>query len=158
MRGGGDHSSRIGCGSALHAVDAFGTQNAAFAVDVSVVLAKSGGFTLEDDFSAHAQHELAERDTMINSRHELPVARRARLLAVARGGACCTPRPASKASLALMCGIDELHLGLLFAGSRMLRDLLRRGGHRIGRKHVRICLYEAVYPRGSRRSQGQWRH
>jgi hypothetical protein len=36
--------------------------------------------------------------------------------------------------------IDELHLASPFAGARMLRDLLRREGHRIGRKRVRTVM------------------
>ncbi|HEU4855504.1 MAG TPA: hypothetical protein VFS89_09520 [Nitrosospira sp.] len=32
--------------------------------------------------------------------------------------------------------IDELHLEHPFAGSRMLRDMLWREDHQIGRKHV----------------------
>src|SRR5438132_12628495 len=38
--------------------------------------------------------------------------------------------------------IDELHLEHPFAGARMLRDLLRREGHRIGRKHVVTLMRE----------------
>ena len=45
--------------------------------------------------------------------------------------------------------IDELHLAAPFAGARMLRDLLRREGHRIGRKRVRTVMarlgIEALY-------------
>ena len=77
---------------------------------------------------------------MINSRHTLPITRQARLLAVARSSVYYTPRPVSESDLALMRRIDELHLELPFAGSRMLRDLLRREGHKIGRKHVRTLL------------------
>ena len=36
--------------------------------------------------------------------------------------------------------IDELHLASPFAGARMLPDLLRREGHRIGRKQVRTVM------------------
>jgi len=42
----------------------------------------------------------------------------------------------SAATLALMRQLDELHLQHPFAGSRMLRDLLRLRGVRVGRKHV----------------------
>jgi putative transposase len=42
----------------------------------------------------------------------------------------------SAADLAIMRRIDELHLDYPFAGSRMLRDLLRREGVEIGRRHV----------------------
>jgi putative transposase len=51
--------------------------------------------------------------------------------------------------LALMRRIDELHLEHPFAGSRMLRDLLRQDGHDVGRKHVRTLMkkmgIEALY-------------
>jgi putative transposase len=53
--------------------------------------------------------------------------------------------------------IDELHLEYPFAGSRMLRDMLRQDGHAIGRKHVATLMkrmnIEAVYkkPNTSRR-------
>ena len=36
--------------------------------------------------------------------------------------------------------IDELYLASPFAEARMLRDLLRREGHRIGRKRVRTVM------------------
>ena len=36
--------------------------------------------------------------------------------------------------------IDEFHLAAPFAGARMLRDLLRRDGHTIGRKRVRTMM------------------
>ena len=45
--------------------------------------------------------------------------------------------------------IDELHLEYPFAGSRMLRDMLRREGQQIGRKRVRSLMkkmgIEALY-------------
>jgi putative transposase len=53
--------------------------------------------------------------------------------------------------------IDELHLDHPFAGARMLRDLLRREGHSIGRRHVSTLMRRmgitAVYrmPRTSQR-------
>ena len=47
--------------------------------------------------------------------------------------------------------IDELHLELPFAGSRMLRDLLRQEGIEIGRQHVTTLMkkmaIEAIYRR-----------
>jgi putative transposase len=58
---------------------------------------------------------------------------------------------------ALMRRIDELHLEHPFAGRRMLRDLLRREGFEVGRKHVTTLMrkmgIEALYqkPRTSRR-------
>ena len=53
--------------------------------------------------------------------------------------------------LAIMRRIDELHLDYPFAGSRMLRDLLRGEGVAIGREHVATMMrrmgIEALYRR-----------
>ena len=53
--------------------------------------------------------------------------------------------------LAIMRRIEELHLEFPFAGSRMLRDLLRREGIGIGRQHVATLMkkmaIEAIYRR-----------
>src|SRR5207344_2475231 len=61
------------------------------------------------------------------------------------------PQPVPTAELAIMRRIDELHLDYPFAGSRMLRDLLRGEGIAIGRELVatmmrRMCI-EALYRR-----------
>lgn len=49
--------------------------------------------------------------------------------------------------------LDELHLELPFAGSRMLRDLLAQDGHLIGRRHVVTLMrrmgIEALYRRAN---------
>ena len=71
---------------------------------------------------------------MIDRTHDLPLVRQCQLLALARSTAYYTPEPTSPEDLALMRRIDELHLEYPFAGSRMLRDMLRLEGHRIGRK------------------------
>ena len=36
--------------------------------------------------------------------------------------------------------MDELHMQYPFAGSRMMRDLLNRHGHHIGRRHTRTLM------------------
>ena len=36
--------------------------------------------------------------------------------------------------------MDELHMQYPFAGSRMMRDLLNRQGHHIGRRHTRTLM------------------
>ena len=86
---------------------------------------------------------------MIDRTHALPVVRQCQLLELARSTAYAQPRPVSASDLALMRRIDELHLASPFAGARMLRDLLRREGHRIGRKRVRTVMarlgIEALY-------------
>jgi putative transposase len=77
---------------------------------------------------------------MIDHTHTLPITRQAELLGISRGTAYYLPQPVSPADLALMRRIDELHLEYPWAGARMLRDCLRRDGHRIGRKHVRTLM------------------
>ena len=70
---------------------------------------------------------------MIDRTAELPVTRQCQILALARSTAYYTPQPVPEADLALMRRMDELHLDLPFAGSRMLRDLLRLEGHSVSR-------------------------
>lgn len=88
---------------------------------------------------------------MIDRSHDLPVTRQARELGISRGSVYYLPRPVSEADLAIMRRIDELHLELPFAGSRMLRDLLRQEGIEIGRQHVATLMkkmaIEAIYRR-----------
>ncbi len=94
---------------------------------------------------------------MIDRSHELPVVRQCQILSLARSTAYYRPREVSESDLALMRRIDELHLEHPFAGSRMLRDMLRHEGHQIGRKHVATLMkkmgIEALYkkPNTSRR-------
>jgi len=86
---------------------------------------------------------------MIDRAHALPIARQAELVGISRGTVYYHPEPISDADLALMRRIDELHLELPFAGSRMLRDLLRREGFAVGRRHVSTLMrrmgIEALY-------------
>ena len=86
---------------------------------------------------------------MIDRTHDLPVVRQCRILSLARSTAYYAPQPTAPEDLALMRRIDELHLEHPFAGSRMLRDLLRLEGRLIGRKHVRTLMkkmgIEALY-------------
>ena len=88
---------------------------------------------------------------MINRSHSLPVARQARELGISRGSVYYLPKPVSVADLAIMRRIDEMHLELPFAGSRMLRDLLRQEGIEMGRQHVATLMkkmaIEAIYRR-----------
>lgn len=88
---------------------------------------------------------------MIDRSHGLPVARQARELGISRGSVYYLPRPVSPADLAIMRRMDELHLEYPFAGSRMLRDLLRLEGIEIGRQHVATLMkkmaIEAIYRR-----------
>ena len=96
---------------------------------------------------------------MIDPAHPLPIARQAQLLKLSRSSVYYRPQPTSDADLVLMRRIDELHLEHPFAGSRMLRDLLRREGFEVGRKHVTTLMrkmgIEALYrkPRTSGRDR-----
>ncbi len=73
---------------------------------------------------------------MIDREHELAVGRQAALLQLSRSSLYYEPRPVSPTILALMRRIDELHLNYPFAGSRMLRDMLRADGVMVGRELV----------------------
>jgi len=94
---------------------------------------------------------------MIDAEHALPIIRQAELLELSRASVYYLPRATPQADLALMRRIDELHLNHPFAGSRMLRDLLRQEGFSVGRKHVATLMrkmgIEALYrrPNTSRR-------
>ena len=94
---------------------------------------------------------------MIDPTHPLSVSKQCKVLALSRSTAYYKPQQTSQADLALMRRIDALHLEHPFAGSRMLRDILRREDHVIGRKHVATLMkkmaIEAVYkkPNTSRR-------
>jgi putative transposase len=77
---------------------------------------------------------------MIDATHGLPISRQAELLAISRSNVYYLPRPTCAADLALMRRIDELHLNYPFAGSRMLRDMLRLEGIQVGRQHVATLM------------------
>lgn len=77
---------------------------------------------------------------MIDRNHKLPVKRQAQLLGISRGAAYYRAEPISDTDLTLMRRIDELHLEFPFAGSRMLRDLLRQQGIETGRRHVATLM------------------
>ena len=88
---------------------------------------------------------------MIDRDHGLKLGRQAELLTLSRSSLYHEPRPVPAADLAIMRRIDALHLDYPFAGSRMLRDLLRGEGVVIGREMVRtmmrrMCI-EALYRR-----------
>ena len=97
---------------------------------------------------------------MIDREAELPIKRQAQLLGISRGTVYYHPEPIPEAELALMRRIDELHLDYPFAGSRMLRDLLRREGFMAGRRHVRTLVHrmcvQAIYrkPNTSKKPPG----
>ena len=86
---------------------------------------------------------------MIDREHELPLKRQAELVGISRGSVYYHPEPISEADLALMRRLDELHLEHPFAGARMLRDMLRRAGQEVGRRHIGTLMrrmgIEALY-------------
>ena len=88
---------------------------------------------------------------MIDRDHELPIKRQAELLKLSRAAVYYQPVPVSDTDLALMRRIDELHLEHPFAGSRMLKRMLRDEGFEVGREHVRTLMrrmgVEALYRR-----------
>lgn len=88
---------------------------------------------------------------MIDRSHDLSVSRQARALGISRGSVYYLPRPTSAIDLAIMRRMDELHLEYPFAGSRMLRDLLRQEGFLIGRLRVASLMkkmaIDAIYRR-----------
>jgi len=88
---------------------------------------------------------------MIDRTHDLPLARQAALLRLSRSQLYYEPRPVPAAELAIMRRIDALHLDYPFAGSRMLRDLLRGEGVVIGRDLVRTMMRRMCIEALSRR-------
>ncbi len=88
---------------------------------------------------------------MIDRGHALPLVAQVRQLGISRGSIYYLPRAVPGTDLAIMRRIDELHLLYPFAGSRMLRDLLRQEGVSVGRLHVATLMkrmgLEAIYRR-----------
>jgi putative transposase len=98
---------------------------------------------------------------MIDRSHDLPISRQAAALGLGRSTLYYRPRPVPATDLAVMRRIDELHLDYPFAGSRMLRDLLRGEGVEIGRQRVATMMRRmgitAIYrrPNTSKPAPGQ---
>ena len=86
---------------------------------------------------------------MIDRAHALPITSQAKALTISRSSVYRLPRAVPAADLAIMRRMDELHLDFPFAGSRMLRDLLKAEGVKIGRCHVATLMkrmgLEALY-------------
>ena len=77
---------------------------------------------------------------MTDRDHKLSLARQAELLGISRGSLYYEPRPTSEDDLKLMRRLDELHMEYPFAGSRMMKGLLRQEGFTAGRLHVATCM------------------
>jgi putative transposase len=88
---------------------------------------------------------------MIDRTHPLPISRQAALLDLSRSAVYYQPVAILDSDLVMMRRIDELHLEHPFAGSRMLKRLLREEGFVVGRTHVRTLMrrmgIEALYRR-----------
>jgi len=88
---------------------------------------------------------------MTDRDHDLSLTRQAELLGISRGSLYYEPRPPIDNDLKLMRRIDELHMDYPFAGSRMMKGLLRQEGFTAGRLHVATLMktmgIEALYRR-----------
>ena len=92
---------------------------------------------------------------MIDKEHELPISQQVQVLELSRSSVYYRPGPVSENDLALMRRIDRLHLEHPFAGSRMLRDMLRLEGMSVGRRHIGTLMkkmgIEALYRKANTR-------
>ena len=88
---------------------------------------------------------------MIDPTHIFPIAKQASALGLSRSSVYYLPCAVSATDLALMRRLDALHLAYPFAGSRMLRGLLKGEGYVVGRRHVatlmRKMAISAIYRR-----------
>lgn len=80
----------------------------------------------------------------------IPVTRQAQLLGISRSTVYYKPR-VNPYNLKLMHFIDEQYTKTPFYGSRRMREVLRRKGHKVNRKRVqrlmRLMGIEAIYPK-----------
>ena len=77
---------------------------------------------------------------MIDREHKLPIIRQCQLLDLPRSTVYYREQEEDESTLALMRRMDELHLEHPYAGSRMLRDMLKLEGYAVGRKRVRRLM------------------
>ena len=77
---------------------------------------------------------------MIDRNHGLSLTRQAQLMRISRGCVYYKRKPPCNTQVQLMHRVDALHCAHPFAGSRMLRRLLQRQGHYVGRRHVRTLM------------------
>ena len=71
----------------------------------------------KDNGTFRQQSRPAERKTMIDRAHDLPIIRQAEALRVSRSSVYYLPRSVPEADLAIMRRLDRLHLEYPFAGS-----------------------------------------
>ena len=88
---------------------------------------------------------------MIDKTHQLSVRQQSQLIQINRSTLYYKPKEISSTDLSLMRLIDEIHIDYPFMGSRMIRDMLQRQGHQIGRRKVRrlmrLMRIHALYPK-----------
>ena len=77
---------------------------------------------------------------MIDRGHSLSLARQAQLMQISRGSIYYRRKSPNSEQVSLAHTLDALHVAHPFAGSRMLRGLLQRQGHCVGRRHVRTLM------------------
>lgn len=77
---------------------------------------------------------------MIDRSHGLSITRQTQLVGISRGCVYYRRRPPCSAQILLMHTLDALHLEHPFAGSRMLKGLLQRQGHCVGRRPIRTLM------------------
>ena len=77
---------------------------------------------------------------MIDRSHSLSLARQAQLMQISRGSIYYRRKSPNSEQVSLTHTLDALHVTHPFAGSRMLRGLLQRQGHCVGRRHVRTLM------------------
>lgn len=95
---------------------------------------------------------MSERRARISSDNPLAVTRQCELLDVSRSTAYHQPQPVATRDLAVMAGIDRIHLDYPFYGSRRIRDeLADRGFGVVNRKRIQRLMatmgLAALYPR-----------
>ena len=80
----------------------------------------TGGVQRRGQFFRRRAHQggIAERKTMIDREHDLPIARQAGVLRISRGSVYYLPRPVPDADLAIMQRLDRLHLEFPFSPVR----------------------------------------
>nr|WP_284091060.1 IS3 family transposase [Acinetobacter pittii] len=111
-------------------------------IDLKKLHAKIGEQALEIDNFRRCVEETGplQPQKLIDDSLQISVSKQAQLLKVSRGCYYYRPKPVSASDLKLMRCMDELHMQYPFAGRRMMRDLLNRQGHHIGRRHTRTLM------------------
>src|SRR5258708_3988894 len=83
----------------------------------------------KDNGTFRQQSRPAERKTMIDRAHDLPIIRQAEALRVSRSSVYYLPRSVPEADLAIMRRLDRLHLEYPFAGSEAPDFPRQRSAH-----------------------------